>query len=153
MPLPAKDDRSSGIPGHPNRWADLGSDANLFADTCATTPATNSTHSGHSQASDFSTDEADPSHDLNLEEFKLLISSGCAISKKLGDWPQRICDLRAICSLAEAFAYSDDHADVLEGRRDTCLREMRELSNTLAKLAQMQATPNPVALLGRSLPR
>ena len=66
-----------------------------------------------------STDDADPAPpteahaivqppdapDLNIEMLRLLISSGCAISKKQGDWPQRICDLRTICSFAEAFAY------------------------------------------------
>ena len=98
--------------------------AHLPADCCATTPATVSTHSGHSQASDVSYDEADLTPnggDLTLEEFR--ISTGCGIVMTNGDWPQRICHLRAICSSAEAFAVNSDHEEMLDGRRGVCVRQ------------------------------
>ena len=56
-----------------------GASAHHLADCCATTPATGSTHSANSQASDVYNHEADLSQsygDLSLEEFNVVIDSG-----------------------------------------------------------------------------
>ena len=62
------------------------------AGCCAHTPATVSTHSGHSLAIDVSND-ADEPHDgggLSPDEFGLLVSARGGIAKVEGDWPNAV---------------------------------------------------------------
>ena len=83
-----------------------------------------------------------------MEEFGFLARSiavmtsmGCGIAKNKEDWPQRICSLRQVCNYAEAFASGCACDDVLESKRDVCVRALRELARSLSKIAKLAAAP------------
>ena len=125
--------------------------ANHPTNGCITSPASASTHSGHSQssASDMPDDvDLFDVSDLSMEEFgflarsiALMTSMGCGIAKNKEDWPQRICSLRQVCNYAEVFASGRGVDDVLQSKRDVCVRALRELARSLSKIAQLAAAP------------
>ena len=80
---------------------------------------------------------------LGIALIRHLARSGCAISKVQGGWPQRVRNLRVICTFAESPARETEF--LFEEERDDAARSLGDLSETLCKLAQLEASPAGIA--------